>query len=334
MPAALMPLPRNVLDAIRDAGVDPATLARRLGIDPPQLETGIGFAQADAFMGAAWQALGDPAFGLRAGTMLRPERFSVVGIAAMASPDLGEALRRKARYNRLIWGDFYELVTQGGQTTVRVAPAMPPRPYSQARIDLELASLLTFSRMVTGQRIQAVQVLIRQPAPSYRDMYRHVFGCPVSFDCQDDAIVFDSRDMARPLVSENSQIGAVLVEAAEGLLDRVAQEHGDGLRQRVAQSVHRLLRGGEPTLAAVASELFMSERTLQRKLSTEGLRFTDVLDEVRQQSALDYLRRRRITVDEVAFLLGFATPTSFFRAFKRWTGQTPEAWRRAMVQAA
>ena len=325
----LAPLPRNLLDAMRAAGVDPDALARRLGIVPAQLETGLSFVDVDRFMLAGWEALADPAFGLRAGSVMRPERFSVVGIAAMASPDLGVALQRKARYNRLIWGDVYEVIRRGDRAWVRIAAATPPRPYSQAKIDMELASVLTFARLVTGQPLRAREVTLRQAVPAYAAVYAEVFACPVRFDADDDSLVFDAKDLDRPLVSENSAIGALLVEAAETRLGQLADPEGDSLRSRTAQALRRLLKGSEPTLAAVAGQLCMSERTLQRKLAQQDLSFTDLLDAVRRESALLYLRERRVTAEEVAFLLGFSTPSSFFRAFKRWTGQTPEGWRRA-----
>lgn len=341
--ARLAPLPRNLLDAMRAAGVDPDALARRVGIEPRYLEGGLSAPEFDRFMVAGWQALGDPAFGLRAGRVVRPERFSVVGIAAMSSPDLGTALARKARYNRLIWGDVYEIEQRGDRATLRVAPAGPPRPYSQARIDMELASVLAFARLVTGHPVAAQRLMLRQPRPAsadYLNLYREVFGCPIDFDSDDDALVFDTRDLKRALVSENSVIGGLLVQAAEERLGRLGQlgelgqlgqlgnPDGDSLRARATQALRRLLRGSEPTLAAVATQLHMSERTLQRRLAEMKLSFTDLLDTVRHETALGYLREQRVTVEEVGFLLGFATPSSFFRAFKRWTGQTPQGWRR------
>jgi AraC-like DNA-binding protein len=327
----LAPLPRNLLDAIEEAGLVPESIAREAGVAPERLETGMAFGEADRFLTAAWTALRDPAFGLRAGSRLRPERFGLVGLAAMSSPDLGTALERKARYGRLIWGDAYELHKRGDRATLRVASSWPQRPYSQARIDMELASLLAFSRLVTGSPVQALEVTLRQPRPSYAGAYDAMFRCPVAFDAPDDALVLASADLALPLVSRDSTVGRALVETAEALLGRLDPGGDGGFRSRATQAVRRLVRGSEPTLAAVARELCISERTLQRRLAEIDLSFTALLDGVRHEAALDYLRERRITAEEVAFLLGFADPSSFFRAFKRWTGQTPEGWRRASL---
>ncbi|HEU0199572.1 MAG TPA: AraC family transcriptional regulator [Burkholderiaceae bacterium] len=328
------PLPRNMLDCMRSSGVDPDAIAHQVGLDPQQLDSGLTLAEADRFLTAAWTALDDPAFGLRAGCTLRPERFGVVGIAAMSSPTLRVAFERKARYNRLIWGDVYEVEVRGTQGIVRVAMTTPPRPYSQAKIDLELASLVTFSRVFTGVSVMPLRVTLRQRAPSYRDRYAAVFGCPVAFDQTDDSVVFRTQDLALPLISANADIAGVLIEAAEARLEQTGDGEGDALRWRVTQALRRLLRGDDPTLAAVALQLHMSERTLQRRLAEQKLSFTDLLDNVRRESALEYLKARRVSVDEVAFLLGFATPSSFFRAFKRWTGTTPQGWRHTQAARA
>jgi len=325
----LAPLPRNMLDCMRASGVDPDALARQVGLDPEQLVSGVTLEEADRFLCAGWTALNDPSFGLRAGCTLRAERFGVVGIAAMTSPTLQVAFERKARYNRLIWGDVYEVELRGAQGIVRIAMTAPPRPYSQAKIDLELASLITFARQFTGVHVVPLRLTLRQKAPVYHERYARVFECPIAFGQTDDSIVFRGQDFALPLISANADVGSVLLDAAEARLEQSRDSDSDPLRWRVTHALRRLLRGDDPTLGAVADQLRMSERTLQRRLAEQKLSFTDLLDEVRRESALEYLKARRVSVDEVAFLLGFATPSSFFRAFKRWTGTTPQGWRHA-----
>jgi AraC-like DNA-binding protein len=322
------PLPRNLLDCLREGGVDPDALARRLGIEPGRLSTGLDFVQLDRFFCAAWEALDDPAFGLRAGCVLRPERFGVVGLVTMSAPTLGVAFERKVRYGRLVWGDAYDLTRRGPRATVRLATVAPPRPYTQSRIDMELASFATFARQFTGVAVVPLQVTLRQGPPVYEARYPEVFGCPIAFAQADDSIAFRTQDLELPLISADHDVDAALLGVAEKRLERI-DATGDALAPRVNQALRRLLRGDEPTLAAVAAELHMSERTLQRRLAEHKLSFSDLLDGVRHEAAQQYLRARHITVDEVAFLLGFATPSSFFRAFKRWTGTTPQGWRMA-----
>src|SRR5262249_51638804 len=155
--------------------------------------------------------------------------FGVVGIAAMTSPTLQVAFERKARYNRLIWGDVYEVEVRGGQGIVRVAMSAPPRPYSQAKIDLELASLFTFARQFTGVHVIPLRVTLRQKAPVYHERYARLFECPIAFGQADDSIVFRAQDFALPLISANADVGNALLDAAEARLEQTRDSDGDPL---------------------------------------------------------------------------------------------------------
>ena len=324
----LAPLPRTLLDALLAGGVEPRQLAQRLGISPDSLESGVSFPEADRFLCAAWEAAGDPAAGLKAGTLLRPERFGIVGIAAMASPTFGVAVERKARYWRLIWGDEYQVHLRADEAHVVLMPAGPMRPYTQGKIDMELASLVTFGRRFTGVPLRPLRLSLCQCEPAWRQAYEEVFDCPLKFGAAQNALVFARHDFELPLVSRNAEVEALVAGGVEDALRRLERD-APSLRQEVGNAIDRLLRGGEPTLQVVAHQMHRSVRTLQRQLAAEGLRFTDVLDERRREAGQRYLAGNAGTAEEVAFLLGFATPSSFFRAFKRWTGSTPEAWRRA-----
>ena len=321
----IAPLPRNLLDAMGEAGVDPRALARRIGIDPHALESGLNAMELDRFCCAGWVSLDEPDFGLRAGCLLRPERFGIVGIAAMSSPTLGVAIERIGRYNRLVWGDLLELRLTAETATVRLVLCAPPRPYTQARIGMELASLVMFARRFTGAPIVPLALTLRQRTPTYRHRYTEVFGCPVSFDQPDDSLLFQRADLDRPLISANVEMGQALVGFAEAALMRSAD---DGFLARVAAAMRRQLRGMQPTVGSVARDLCVGERTLQRRLAEHGTGFHEVLDGARSALAQEQLTNPRANVDEVTFLLGFATRSSFFRAFKRWTGLTPQRFRQ------
>jgi AraC-like DNA-binding protein len=320
--ARVVPLPRNLLDAMCRAGVDPAALALRLGLNPAALTHGIGMLDLDRFFCAAWTALDDPAFGLRAGCAMRPERFGVIGIAAMCSPDFGTALDRIARYKRLMGGDIVDVQRRGAQALVRIELFGPPRPYSQAKIDMELANLLTFGRVLTGAPIAALRVTLRQPAPGYRAYYDEVFGCPIAFEQADDSIAFASTDLARPLLSADPDVARLVLPGAEATLARL----GDGsVQDQVRSALRHMLHGDEPTLAAVADVLCVSKRTLQRRLTDAALRFSQLVDQTRCEMAEEQLAAGTASIDDLAFRLGFSSTSSFYRAFKRWTGRTPGA---------
>jgi AraC-like DNA-binding protein len=321
------PLPRNLIDAIADAGVDLADAAREAGIAPAALESGVTFAEAERFIGVAWRRLDDPAFGLRAGCVLRPERYGISGLTAMASATFGAALQRKARYNRLVWGDSYRIRQDAKEFAVFTEAPDESRPWGYSKVDLEFASLVTFGRRFASADLVPLRVAFRRPEPSFKAKYDEVFRCPVAFAQPANSICFAQEDASRPLISADARAAEWLDFGAKAALERMDDS---GVTARVRAQLERMLQGDEPTLAAVAVQLCMSERTLQRRLSSEGQTFRRVLDEMRRDVAQRSLAAGKRNVTELAYLLGFEDSNSFYRSFRRWTGTTPESYRRAV----
>ena len=322
------PLPRNMLDAIADAGVDVADAAREARVDPSALESGMTFAEVGRFIEVAWRRLDDPAFGLRAGCVLRPERYGISGLTAMASPTFGAALQRKARYNRLVWGDSYRIRCDAQEFTVSTEAPDESKPWSYSRVDMEFASLVTFGRRFAASPDMApLKVAFRRPEPSFRALYAEVFRCPVAFSQPANSLTFSQADAQRPLISADARSAEWLEFGARAALERMDDS---GVTVRVRAQLERMLQGDEPTLAVVASQLCMSERTLQRRLTAEGQTFRRVLDEMRRDVAQRTLAAGKRNVPELAYLLGFEDSNSFYRSFRRWTGTTPESYRRAV----
>ncbi|HSH90074.1 MAG TPA: AraC family transcriptional regulator [Ramlibacter sp.] len=328
MPEPLVtPLPRNLIDAIADAGVDLADAAREARITPAALESGMSFAESERFIGVVWRRLDDPAFGLRAGCVLRPERYGISGLTAMASPTFGAALQRKSRYNRLVWGDSYRIRQDTKEFTVFAEAPDESKPWGYSKVDLEFASLITFGRRFASVDMAPLKVALRRPEPSFKALYEEIFRCPIAFAQPANYISFAQADAKRALISADQRAAEWLEFGARAALEKMDDS---GVTARVRAQLERMLQGDEPTLAAVASELAMSERTLQRRLTTEGQTFRRVLDDMRRDVAQRSLAAGKRNVTELAYLLGFEDSNSFYRSFRRWTGTTPESYRRAV----
>lgn len=321
------PLPRNLIDAIADAGVDPSDAAREARVDPAALESGMTFAEVDRFFAVAWRRLDDPAFGLRAGCVLRPERYGISGLTAMASPTFGTALQRKSRYNRLVWGDSYRIRQDPTEFTVLTEAPDESRPWSYSRVDMEFASLVTFGRRFASAGMAPLKVAFRRPEPPFRAQYEDIFRCPIAFAQPANSLTFAQADAQRPLISADARAAQWLEFGARSALERIDDS---GVLARVRAQLERMLQGDEPTLAAVASQLCMSERTLQRRLAAEGQTFRRLLDDTRRDVAQRSLAAGKRNLTELAYLLGFEDSNSFYRSFRRWTGTTPESWRKAV----
>ncbi|MFI4927302.1 MAG: AraC family transcriptional regulator [Burkholderiales bacterium] len=320
-------LPKNLLDAIAEAGVDLADAAREARFDPARLESGMSFPEVERFFAVAWKRIDDPAFGLRAGCVLRPERYGLSGLTAMTSATFGAALQRKSRYNRLVWGDSYGIRQDAHEFTVFTEAPDEANPWGYAKADMEFASLVTFGRRFAAADIVPLKLALRRPEPSYKPLYDEIFRCPVAFGQPVNSLCFAQEDAKRPLISADHRAAEWLAFGAKAALERMDDS---GVSARVRAQIERMLQGDEPTLAAVASKMCMSERTLQRRLSAEGQTFSRLLDEIRSDVAQRSLAAGKRNVIELAYLLGFEDSNSFYRSFRRWTGTTPESFRRAV----
>jgi len=143
-------------------------------------------------------------------------------------------------------------------------------------------------------------------------------------------LVLGARDATRPFLTANEQLWDCFEPGLRRQLDRL--EHGAAVRQRVRSVLLTLLPSGRATLDAVAGELSVGARTLQRHLREEGTTFQSVLDGTRKDLAHHYLRDRNLSVPEIAFLLGRHEPRSFSRALRSWTGRTPHETRLALLR--
>jgi AraC-like DNA-binding protein len=321
-----VPLPRGLLVALREAGVDVDALARTAGLAGGRHEPATP-AIARAFLSRAIEEV-PPWFGLALGFDLRPELWGVAGLVAMTAATLGDALTRIARYKRAITGDTLELDQRRRELVVRVLLADAAAPYARQQLDAELGFLVALARRLVEPGLRPIRVCVELSRPPYHDRYAPLFGCEAQFDCAASEVAFDRDDVARPLVSANHALGELLSSHAVELMPAT---DGVAFADRVRGAIRALLADGEPEIGAVARQLGSSARSLQRHLRAEGTSFASVLDEVRSSLARSYLRDPEISLAEISFLLGFSHPNSFFRAFRRWTGMTPDDYRCASI---
>ncbi len=193
-------------------------------------------------------------------------------------------------------------------------------------VDYIFAALVGRVRMRIRPELRVCRLELRRAEPPASDPYTEVFRAPVRFGATADRLCFTDEEWITP------------IEGADESLARVLEEHARILAQRMPQATSGFRAQVEKTIAAgvpdggsatkVARALHVSVRTLQRKLVAEGTTFREVYDTVTGQLALNYLSDPKVSIAEVAFLLGFSDPSSFNRAFRRWTGETPGRWRQ------
>ena len=282
-----------------------------------------------ATLARAWQLAADTAndefFGVHLAEGLKVGVFDVLDYCAHSSPNLGAALEILARYQRLLHDDVrVELHGRGSETWIE-HHHISVRVQRHA-VEAALATWLLRARQLTAVQLVPIKVCFQHGAPNKRNTYERVFRCPIEFDSDHTALVVSAADLALPVATANSGLHAVLNRHANTIL---AELPATGLLPELRAVLTEAMKAGPPSLDAAAKSLGLSSRTLQRRLGEHATRFEDVLDKLRRQLSVQYLDDPRLTAQEVAFLLGYSTPSAFNRAFRRWTNLTPNAHRVA-----
>ncbi|GAB4404353.1 MAG: AraC family transcriptional regulator [Rhodoferax sp.] len=302
------------------AGFDPAWLDDPDARMPLAVETRL--------WDEAAQRSGDPTLGLSAASDIRPGMFQVLDYAVRTAPDLGSALQRLARYNRLLHDvATFEIQPQGPAVRIEHRFTDPRVQPSRHAVEFTLASLVVVASQIGATRVRALAVEFAHPALGPATAYRALFGVNPRFDASRSCLVLDAQTLRRPVPAAEPELSRIVTAHADALLARL-----DGPPASWSEQVRRVLlrgmHGERATLPAVARELGLSARSLQRRLHDEDAGFAALLDEVRRTLALQWVGQDKLALGEVAYLLGFSEPSAFHRAFRRWTGLTPQTLRR------
>lgn len=322
---------RGALAGARRAGLDLDPLLHAAGIAPALLNdprARVTGEQAARMVRVLIAALDDEFMGLGPYPSKRGT-FAMMCHAAVHSPDLRSALLRATK--------FYELFPGTPRFRIRYHEG-------QARVELQIRGVRDpdhfmsegimiiwhgFSSWLIGRRIPLLRMEFRYPRPPHSAEYDLVFGCRSHFGTRGTAAAatFDRKYLAMPVVRDSRGLGDFLHHAPADLASAPDYETSAG------ESVRRMLAFAAPSrmpsLDAVAAQLSISPQTLRRRLAEEGASFRQHKDDLRRDIAIEALTEGGETVEDIAERLGYADPSAFHRAFKRWTGTSPGSYRDA-----
>ena len=315
-----------------DLGVRPADILRRAGL-PEDLLARPTARLATADYHRLWRSVeatvGDPLLPIRLCEAVRAESFSPPLFAALCSPNLVVAAQRIGRYKTLIAPLRLDVSQAGDLVAVELnwldAPPAPP----PSLVMTELLFCVQLGRIGTREPLRPVTVTTPEP-PSPIEPYEAFLGAPVRRGNK-AMVTFRAADATRPFLTSNEALWAMF---EPDLRRRLADlQAGVTTTERVRAALLEALPSGLISIDAVAVKLGLSKRTLQRRIGSDGNSFQNIVADSRKSLASHYLRNTRMPVAEVSFLLGFEEPNSFYRAFRNWTGTTPERLRSDSVDA-
>lgn len=325
---------RPVVAALQALGYDVEVLLKRCNIARPLLDEADGKIAHHAMMRLWQEALaltGDADLGLHLAEAAPLDAFGLHTYALLSSPTLREAYRRACRYQRLIHTGTH-LHLQEEATVGLLEHALPggaPAPRQPAEF---LAALwVRFGRLLVGDDFTPLLVFFAHEAPQETHEHERIFQTTVHFRSGRTAIQVANQLLDRRNDKADPGLACVLDDYAQRLL--ASAPDSATLSDQVRSYLVDALIDGAPTAADIARSLHISVRTLHRNLHAEGSSLRALLSQARHQQATRHLANPQISIAEVAFLLGFAELSSFYRAFKGWTGMTPAAYRAAILTA-
>lgn len=272
----------------------------------------------------------DPQFGLHFGESMQLAALGIIGQIVQSSGTVGEALHHAAGMTSLITDIFhFSVIPEGEYIKITLSAdagkaALFPHVYRQMG-DYLLVFLVHELDGLLLRRIEPRKVFVPYPIPDEPEYYR-IFRCAAR-TAGEWSLVFDAGILNIPVLTANHEWQQFLLQQVGSMAPPVP--HGT-LHARIYQ--YLLMNSGffSLTLEGVAANFNMSMRSLQRKLKEEGVTFLEIVNSVRQSLAIAYLETGQYQNKDIAFMLGYNEQSAFLRAFRRWTGDTPAAFRKQL----
>lgn len=313
---------------LKDLGVRPANVLRRAGLADDLLQQPSVRVSPEEYY-RFWDSIeaetGDPLFPIRLCRAIRSESFSPPLFAALCSPNLVAAAERIARYKTLVGPMRLDVEQTRTAVTLELSWLDAPHTPPVSLVVTELLFFVSLARMGTREPVrptEAVTTVLPSPAAPYEEF----LGARLKRG-RAQRLVFTAADATRPFLTSNEPLWATFEpELRQRLADLEANA---STTKRVRAALLEGLPSGLVAIEDVAQKLALSKRTLQRRIEAEGTSYQQLLRDTRESLARHYLERTALPAAEISFLLGFDEPNSFYRAFRAWTGNTPDRARPA-----
>lgn len=318
-----------VRDTLLDNGIDPAPLFERAGLEfdeVQEFDSPVPVEQVAALFEGAVQETGSTTVGMDMGLQYHYQNSSLLILAMLAAPSVEEGLKCLHNYDKYIdtaIATSFNFDQPKAEFSARIlAPA-------HVKVDQLNEYLMAFL-------VQALGMATRKPIPLHEVRFRHcnnrnerilesAFSAPILFSQEDNRLVFDRGYLKQRFFCSNSLLHEILVNAMKTYFI-TAGSSGDFV-DAVCREITLMGSFELPTTELIARRLALSPRSLRRRLADEGYSFQEVKNLSRQKRAKYYLSQTRMSLSEIAFELGYSELSAFSRAYRAWTGQTPQTYR-------
>lgn len=320
----------SISEAARTHGYDPDPLLDSAGISRDLLagpKARVSAAAFARFTGALSTRMQDENCGMMA-QKTRLGTFAMMCRACASCATLGLFLERCTEFNALV-NDcvVLKLSCDGDVAQYSITPIPGKVDPEQLIIQVLLAITQRLASWAIAQTIVLESVSIARDRPSYANDYNLLFMAPVRFGQKRNSLQFKAAYLDMPLTQDAQSLERFLTVPSMQLMSNPETDNSQvaKIRKRIKHEVG----GGFPEFESVAESLHTTTATLRRRLRREGSSYQQIKDDIRRDTAIYHLGRGAMSMEQVAESVGFSEPTSFFRAFKRWTGVTPRSYLKS-----
>ncbi len=323
---------RALLETLQHLGGRPELLTEQFGLPESKLDQAEGRISIPRFMRlgyAAIEQINRPDLGLEMGKRVKVPLLGLTGFLAMTAKDVAAACKVMAHYERLSSTNCRGQSTFFIENEKGVAAFYSISPYNEYNlfvVDTVLAAQYRIIEWLCGRQGAVERVEVEFEEPHYSQAYEDFFQCPVKFNQERNALILKQEALGWPLLQRDSNAFQNLKKICDERLAQVTRDRS--LSEKVMDEISPLLEGQTPSIEQVADSLGMPPWTLRRKLQEHNTSYQILLNNTRKELAESYMKDTDLAIGEIAYLLGFSSPTAYQRAFKRWTDQSPGQYRR------
>lgn len=317
----------DALICLHEKGIDPAPILAAAGL-PPEVRAPVSHTQYGRLWWLIAENTRDELFGLGAHPM-RPGSYSLMCYAILHAGNLERALRRAIKFLNVVMDDpTGHLHVQNGEAVLELRDSGPPRRAFAYRAYWIL--LMGVACWLIGRRIPLRRLGFACPEPDSSADYRQFFGAPVRFDQATTTLVFDAAYLGLPIKRSDLALIGFLRATPANVLVRYHQDRQTTARVRAILT--HLPPTEWPDFDEIAARLSCSTATLRRRLKSDGQSYGEIKTELRMTQAERLLAASRLGMSEIASELGYSEPSAFHRAFVKWSGKSPGAFREGISQ--
>ena len=316
-----------LLNLLAEEGITRRQLLENSGLEDLDLTAPhqLSDQQSDDICSRALELSDDSLLGMKLGVRLNMVSLGILGYALMTSATVGDALKLLLRYKRAVLpGMRIELMPCDGSIELRSSADHLPRTLERFYQDALYAGVVTNLGALTNNHLRKPILEVNYPLLQGLPFYQSIFGLGIELNASRYGLIFDSESLAVAISTSDPQAQDIFRRECDRI---IAIDNPVGM---VSERVKQALLGAQsdfPSSAMIAKQMYMSESTLQRRLAAEGVRYQELLDQVRHRLAIEYLQGTQLPIAEITQLLGFSNPANFRRAFKRWSAKSPSEVR-------